>query len=110
MLEAYLADLHAAMAGRPEHGIHVGVTGLFLTAVRQHGWAPDLPPDAMIFPGDQPPRTELPPRALAGHVMAQVEQPGNLARRQQLHHRNQDQVRKLCDRPPRELAALARIP
>jgi hypothetical protein len=63
VLEDYLADLHAAMAGRPEHGTHVSVTGLFLTAVRQHGWAPGLPPDAMIFPGDQPPRAEL----LPGH-------------------------------------------
>jgi integrase len=80
VLEDYLADLHAAMAGRPEHGTHVSVTGLFLTAARQHGWAPGLPPDAMIYPGDQPPRTELLPRALAGHVMAQIEQPGNLAR------------------------------
>ena len=34
----------------------------------------------MIFPGDQPRRAERLPRALAGHVMAQVEQPGNLAR------------------------------
>ena len=80
VLEAYLADLHAAMAGRAEHGAHVSIIGLFLTAVRQHGWAPDLPPDAMIFPGDQPPRLEMLPRALAGHVMAQVEQPGNLDR------------------------------
>ena len=82
MLEDYLADLHAAMGGRPEHGAHVSIIGLFLTAVRQHGWAPGLPPDAMLFPGDQPPRTELLPRALAGHVMAQVEQPGNLARQE----------------------------
>ena len=80
VIEAYLADLQGAMAGRPEHGSHVGVVGLFLTAVRQHGWADGLPADAMIFPGDQPPRTELLPRALAGHVMAQVEQPGNLGR------------------------------
>jgi len=80
VLEGYLADLHAAMAARPEHGAHVSVIGLFLTAVRQHGWAPGLPPDAMVFRGDQPPRIELLPRALAGHVMAQVEQPGNLAR------------------------------
>jgi hypothetical protein len=80
VLEAYLADLHAAFGGRSEHGTHVGAIGLFLTAVRQHGWAPDLPPDAMIFPGDQPPRTERLPRALAGHVMTQVEQPANLAR------------------------------
>ena len=34
----------------------------------------------MIFPEDHPPRTELLPRALAEHVMAQVEDPGNLAR------------------------------
>ncbi|MGO8956476.1 MAG: tyrosine-type recombinase/integrase [Streptosporangiaceae bacterium] len=82
VLEAYLADLHAAFGGRSEHGTHVGTIGLFLTAVRQHGWAPDLPPDSMIFPGDQPPRTELLPRALAGHVMTQVEQPANLARQE----------------------------
>jgi integrase len=80
VLEAYLADLHAAFGGRSEHGTHVGTLGLFLSAVRQHGWAPDLPPDAMIFPGDQPPRTERLPRALAGHVMTQVEQPASLAR------------------------------
>jgi integrase len=80
VLEDYLADLHAAMASRPEHGAHVSVIGLFLTAIRQHGWTPDLPPDAVIFPGDQPPRIELLPRALAGHVMAQIERPGNLAR------------------------------
>ena len=68
------------MGGRRQQGVHVGMIGLFLTAVRQHGWDPALPPDAMLFPGDQPRRAELLPRALAGHVMTQVEQPGNLAR------------------------------
>lgn len=80
VLEDYLADLHAALAGRAGHRVQVSVISLFLTAVRQHGWAPDLPPDAVIFPGDHPARAELLPRALAGHVMAQVERPGNLAR------------------------------
>ena len=80
LIEDYLADLHADMAGRVEHGAHVSTLGLFLTAVRQHGWAPDLPADAMLFSGDQPPRIELLPRALAGHVMTQVEEPGNLER------------------------------
>ena len=80
VLEDYLADLQAAMAGRRQQGVHVGVIGLFLTTVRQHGWDPALPPDAMLFPGDQPRRIELLPRALAGHVMTQVERPGNLAR------------------------------
>ena len=82
VLEDYLAHLHAVMAGRPAHSAHVSIIGLFLTAVRQHGWAPDLPPDALLFPGDQPPRIEPLPRALAGHVMAQVEQPSNLARQE----------------------------
>jgi len=80
VLEDYLADLHAAMAGRTGHRAHVSIIGMFLTAVRQRTWAPGLPPDARLFPGDQPPRMEFLPRALAGHVMAQVEQPGNLAR------------------------------
>ena len=79
VLEDYLADLHAAMAGRRQQGVHVGMIGLFLTAIRQHGWDPALPPDAMLFPGDQPRRPDLLPRALAGQVMTQVEQPGNLA-------------------------------
>ncbi len=80
VLEDYLADLHAAMAGRTGHRAHVSIIGMFLTAVRQHGWGPGLPPDARLFPGDQPPRMEFLPRALAGHVMAQIEEPGNLAR------------------------------
>ena len=80
VLEDYLADLHAALAGQAGHRVQVSVISLFLTAVRQHRWAPDLPPDAVVFPGDHPARAELLPRALAGHVMAQVEQPGNLAR------------------------------
>jgi len=35
VLEAYLADLHAAFGGRSEHSTHVGAIGLFLTAIRQ---------------------------------------------------------------------------
>jgi hypothetical protein len=41
----------------------------------------------MLFPGDQPPRIELLPRALAGHVMAQVEQPSNLGRQENSAYR-----------------------
>ena len=55
MFEDYLAGLHAAMSGRREHGAHVSTIGLFLTAVRQHGWAPGLPPGAMIFPATSRP-------------------------------------------------------
>ena len=80
VLEDYLASLQASMGGSRDQGIHVGIVGEFLTAIRQHGWDPALPATAMLFPGDQPRRPELLPRALAGHVMTQVEQPGNLAR------------------------------
>jgi integrase len=80
LLEDYLADLQSGLGSRPEQGVHVSTIGLFLSTVRQHGWDPALPPGAMIFPGDQPRRAERLPRALAGHVMAQVERPGNLAR------------------------------
>ena len=79
VLEDYLADLQATMGGRQQRASHIGMTGAFLTAIRQHGWDPALPATAMFFPGDQPRRGEQLPRALAGHVMTQVEDPGNLA-------------------------------
>jgi len=80
VLEDYLADLQATMGSRQQRASHIGMTGAFLTAIRQHGWDPALPATAMFFPGDQPRRGEQLPRALAGHVMTQVENPGNLAR------------------------------
>ena len=76
ILEDYLADLHAAMAGRRQHGVHVSMIGLFLTAVRQHGWDPALPPDAMLFPGDQPRR----PRSAAPGPGRARDDPGRAAR------------------------------
>jgi hypothetical protein len=73
VLEGYLADLHAAMAGRPEHGAHVSVIGLFLSAVaarsagcgkRQKPPAPPAaspppsgPPMRRCGPGSPPPST-----------------------------------------------------
>ena len=80
VLEDYLADLQADLGSSSQRGNHIGLLGAFLTAIRQHGWDPALPATAMFFPGDQPRRAQLLPRALAGHVMTQVEQPGNLAR------------------------------
>jgi integrase len=78
LLERYLADLHAGLGGRKLHQEHLEHLSAFLTAVRQHDWAPGLPAGAMIFPEDYPGRGKLLPRALAGHVMAQVEDPANL--------------------------------
>jgi integrase len=80
LIERYLAGLHAEMGGRQCHFQHVGALNGFLRAIRQHGWDDTLPASAMIFPEDYPKRGQRLPRALAVHVMAQVEQPASLAR------------------------------
>lgn len=80
VLERYLADLHAEMAGRPQHGVDVGQLNSFLTAIRLHGWDPALSATALLFSTDNPKRAERPPRALTEQVMAHVERPDTLAR------------------------------
>ena len=82
VLERYLADLAAAMTGRSgrSHRGHIGQLGTFLRDIRHHQWDPPLPPTAMIFPEDYPREGKRLPRALAEQVMAQVEDPANLAR------------------------------
>jgi integrase len=80
LLERYLAGLHAVFGGRKLHREHAEHLGAFLAAVRRHGWEPALPATAAIFPEDYPKQGQKLPRALAGHVMAQVEDPANLGR------------------------------
>jgi integrase len=80
VLERYLADLAAAKAGRREHRDHVGQAGTFLRDIRRHQWDTSLPASAVIFPEDYPREGRRLPRALAGHIMTQVENPANLAR------------------------------
>jgi integrase len=80
VLERYLADLHAEMAGSQRQGGHIGLLNSFFTAIRQHHWDEALPATAMFYSQDLPKRAERPPRALAEHVMAQVEHSGNLDR------------------------------
>jgi integrase len=80
VLERYLADLHSEMAGSQRQGSHIGLLGGFFTAIRQHRWRTDLPSGAMFFPEDYPKRAEQLPRALAEHVMTQLENTDNLNR------------------------------
>ena len=80
LLERYLAVLQAEMGGQVRHTHYVGGLSGFLNAVRRHGWDDTLPATAAIYPEDFPPRGARLPRGLAAHVMAQVEQPANLAR------------------------------
>lgn len=81
LLERYLADLHADFPGNPQRqGSHIGLLNQFFGAIRQHRWDQELPATAVFFTEDCPKRTERLPRALAEHVMAQLEHPDNLAR------------------------------
>ena len=80
LLERYLADLQAEMGGQVRHSTYVGGLSGFLKAIRRHGWDDTLPATTAIYPEDFPARGARLPRGLAAHVMAQVEQPANLAR------------------------------
>jgi integrase len=80
LIERYLADLHTEFGGRRGHRHHIGALAGFLNAIRQHHWDDALPTTAMIFADDYPKGGELLPRALAEHIMAQVEDPANLSR------------------------------
>jgi integrase len=78
VLERYLAEL--ATLSWHQRRDFTGLASGFFQAIRRHRWDAALPADAMFFREDHPRRPARLPRALAEHVMAQVEHPGNLAR------------------------------
>jgi integrase len=80
LLERYLAWLHITVAGRKSHGELIGLVNHFFQTIRQHRWDDSLPTTAVFFAEDYPKRPQRLPRALAEHVMAQLEQPTNLDR------------------------------
>ena len=79
VLERYLAEL-SALGATEHHGRLVGLLAAFLKDIRRHRWDTSLPTDAIIFGEDFPQQPKRLPRALAEHVMAQLENPDNLAR------------------------------
>ena len=80
VLERYLPELHRVLAGRESHRHEIGLLSVFLRDIRRHHWEASLPADAMFFPEDYPAQPRALPRFLAEQVMAQVEDPANLAR------------------------------
>jgi integrase len=81
LLERYLACLHRDLGGNSRALTEcIGELNTFLLAIRRHGWDAALPASAMFFPEDYPKPGRRLPRALAAHVMAQVEAPANLDR------------------------------
>ena len=77
VLERFLASLTGLTATHRYKVI--SQISMFLQAVRLHGWEETLPAGAMIFREDYPRKPARLPRALAEHIMAQVEDPANLA-------------------------------
>ena len=80
VLESYLAQLHAQMGATEHHKRLISLLGTFFTDIRRHRWDTSLPAGAVFFSEDFPQQPRRLPRALAEHVMAQVEDPGNLDR------------------------------
>jgi integrase len=78
ILERFLASLTSLPAAH-RYAVTSKIS-TFLQDVRLHGWEETLPAGAMIFREDYPPKPARLPRALAEHIMAQVEDPANLSR------------------------------
>ena len=80
LLERYLTSLHYELAGKADHSKYIGSLNAFFQAIRQHRWDGSLPADAVFFTEDYPKACsqQRMPRAVAEHVMAQVENPANL--------------------------------
>jgi hypothetical protein len=87
VIEGFLAYLHTHSAGVASHRIRIGQFNTFLLTMRRHGWVTDLPSTAQIYTEDYPKETVRQPRALSEHVMAQLENPENLAKMSTPHHR-----------------------
>ncbi len=82
LLERYLAVLHRELAGKADHVKYISSLNAFFQAIRQHRWDDSLPASAVFFTADYPrPSAQRLPRAVAEHVMAQVESPANLSLR-----------------------------
>ena len=80
LLERYLAHLYARFSGTVKHRMLIGQLNLFFTTIRQHGWDDSLPSTVMFFSEDFPKEAIRQPRALSETVMAQLENPDNLAK------------------------------
>ena len=80
LLERYLADLSSSLSPASRQG-HISALNGFFRDTRRHGWDDgSLSAAAVFYPEDYPKLGQRLPRAVAEHVMAQVESPANLDR------------------------------
>jgi integrase len=80
LLERFLAELARDDRAVTSRGRDVSSLNAFFAAIRRHAWAEDLPASAAFYPEDFPRPAKRLPRALADHVMAQLDQPENLGK------------------------------
>ena len=80
LLERYLAWLATQPGGKRLREKRLGPLQALFRDIRRYGWDDTLPTTAMFFTEDFPKNDRALPRALAEHVMAQVELPANLDR------------------------------
>jgi integrase len=81
LLERYLADLSSSGLSPSTRLHHVSALNGFFRDARRHGWDDGaLPAGAVFYPEDYPKLGRRPPRAVAEHIMAQVEAPASLDR------------------------------
>lgn len=80
ILEQYLSYLTAApqLSGNTTN-TYLVVLRAFLQACHRHGWMPGLPGEAALYLDELPPRPRPLPRFIPEFVMAQLEDPDNLA-------------------------------
>lgn len=81
VLEHYLSWLTAtaALSGNTTN-TYLVVLRSFLQACQRHDWMPGLPAQAALYLDELPPRPRPLPRFIPEYVMAQLEDPANLAR------------------------------
>ncbi|MZG15935.1 tyrosine-type recombinase/integrase [Streptomyces sp. SID5914] len=80
LLERYLAHLALDSRSIRSRNRDIGQLNAFFQAIRRHGWDTSLPASAAFYPEDLGKTPSRLPRALAEHVMAQLEQSANLDR------------------------------
>jgi site-specific recombinase XerD len=80
LLERYLAHLALDPRSVRSRNRDIGSLNAFFQAIRRHGWDATLPASAAFYAEDLGKTPTRLPRALAEHVMAQLEQSSNLDR------------------------------
>jgi integrase len=87
VLERYLARLAMTVPHPKTRSGDISAVTSFLRGVRQHRWAPQLPPEADLYADDHPRLAEAGSRAISEYVLAQLENPETLARLNDPHTR-----------------------